>query len=583
MLKKTLAAIAVASFALPLQAAKVKDVTLNQLGRYTTGVFDDGAAEIVAYGPQTFRLFVINASENRVDILDIFDPTDPMKIGEIDVTVIEDEDGAIEEGAVGGVNSVAVSKSGLVGVAVENDNKQMPGWAAFFDTDGTYLNHVEAGALPDAITFTPNSSFALTANEGEPNDFYTVDPEGSITVVDLRDGVLNATASHADFTAFNNAFNDPSELPDGMRAPRWAEPGEAFSLAQDLEPEFIATSHDSRTAWVTLQENNGLAVVDIRSATVTELVGLGKKDHSIPGNGLDASNRDDAINIKNWPVLGTYMPDSIFAYRTRGKTYLVTANEGDGREYIYKIGEAGAPPCESPAFVDDDECVYTDESRVGDDEIELDPAVFTDPTLQENENLGRIKMLNTEGNLDSDDKYEEIHTFGARSISIWRPDGTRVFDTGDTMEQVTADALTPDFNCFNDAKNDPELDPEDCSDFNSTNDENQSFDNRSDDKGPEPEGVVVGKVKGRYYAFVGLERVGGIMIFDVTRPEMTRYVDYINNRDFSVEDVEAEDAGDLGPEGLVFIKADDSPTGIPLLVVGNEVSGSTTIYEVIAK
>ena len=126
-------------------------------------------------------------------------------------------------------------------------------------------------------------------------------------------------------------------------------------------------------------------------------------------------------------------------------------------------------------------------------------------------------------------------------------------------------------------------DVEDCSDFNSTNDENQSFDNRSDDKGPEPEGVVVGKVKGRYYAFVGLERVGGIMVFDVTQPENTRYVDYINNRDFSVEDVEEEDAGDLGPEGLVFIKADDSPTGVPLLVVGNEVSGSTTIYEVLSE
>ena len=572
MLKKSLAALAVASFVMPLQAAKIKDVTLKQVGRYATGVFDDGAAEIVAYDPATARLFVINASANTVDILDLSEPSDPSPWGVIDVTVLETMDDDIEMGEVGGVNGVAVSKNGLVGVAVENDDKQAPGWAAFFDVDGTYLNHVQAGSLPDAITFTPNSSFALTSNEGEPNDFYTVDPEGSITVVDLRDGVLNATAAHADFTAFNTL----AELPEGMRAPRWAE-NSGFSLAQDLEPEFIATSHDSRTAWVTLQENNGLAVVDIRSATVTDLVGLGKKNHMEAGNGLDASNRDDAINIQPWPVLGTYMPDSIFSYRTRGKTYLVTANEGDGREYGYDIGENGNPIDCLPPFEDDDGfcIVYTDEARVKD--VDLDTAVFPDPTLQEDENLGRIKMLNTEGNLDDDNEYEEIHTFGARSISIWRPDGTRVFDSGDTMEQVTAAALT-DMGCINSGE-----DVEDCSDFNSTNDENQSFDNRSDDKGPEPEGVVVGKVKGRYYAFVGLERVGGIMVFDVTQPESTRYVDYINNRDFSVEDVEEEDAGDLGPEGLVFIKADDSPTGVPLLVVGNEVSGSTTIYEVLSE
>jgi hypothetical protein len=579
MLKKTLAAIAVAAVVTPVHAAKVKDVTLNQVGRYTTGVFDDAAAEIVAYDPATESLFVINASDNTVDILDLSNPEKPSLWGTIDVTILEDMDDDIEMGEVGGVNSVAVSKRGRVGVAVENADKQAPGWAAFFDTDGTYLNHVEAGSLPDAITFTPNGKYALTANEGEPNDFYTDDPEGSITVIDLSGGVDNATARHAGFTA----FNDLTELPDGMRAPRWAEPDDDFTLAQDLEPEFIATSHNSRTAWVTLQENNGLAVVDIRSATVTDLVGLGKKDHNMPGNGLDASNRDDAINIRQWPVLGTYMPDSIFAYRTRGKTYLVTANEGDGREYIYKIKEDGAPECLSPSFVDEDEgeCVYTDEARVGDDEIVLDSSVFIDPedpaTLKKDMNLGRVKMLNTEGNTDNDGKYEEIHTFGARSISIWRPDGTRVFDSGDTMEQVTAVALT-DMDCIESGE-----DVKDCSDFNSTNDENQSFDNRSDDKGPEPEGVVVGKVKGRYYAFVGLERVGGIMVFDVTQPENTRYVDYINNRDFSVEDVEGEDAGDLGPEGLVFIKADDSPTGIPLLVVGNEVSGSTTIYEVLSK
>ena len=38
-------------------------------------------------------------------------------------------------------------------------------------------------------------------------------------------------------------------------------------------------------------------------------------------------------------------------------------------------------------------------------------------------------------------------------------------------------------------------------------------------------------------------------------------------------------AGDLGPEGLVFIPAAQSPNGRPLLVVGNEVSGTTAVLQ----
>jgi hypothetical protein len=333
-------------------------------------------------------------------------------------------------------------------------------------------------------------------------------------------------------------------------------PTPTTTFAQDMEPEYIATSHDSRTAWVTLQENNAIAIVDIPSATVTNVVGLGNKDHSLADNGLDASNEDVAINITTWPVLGTYMPDAIAAYRTRGRTYLVTANEGDGREYAY---DANEDDCLAAGHTyDDGDCFsWVDETRVKD--VTLDPSVFTDSTLQDKSNLGRLKMLTTEGNTDGDDEYEEIHAFGARSISIWDAGVSLVADTGDTIEQETAVAL-PD-------------------DFNSTNDENGSFDDRSDDKGPEPEGVVVGKVRGNNYAFVGLERVGGIMIFDVTDPANPRFVNYTNNRDFS-GNAEADTAGDLGPEGLVFIKPDDSPNGEPLLAVGNEVSGTTTIYQV---
>jgi hypothetical protein len=217
--------------------------------------------------------------------------------------------------------------------------------------------------------------------------------------------------------------------------------------------------------------------------------------------------------------------------------------------------------------------VYLDEIRVKDmdladtvleaaDDIGLDP-----DTLQDEKNLGRLKAVGTEGYSDSNGTWNKLYSYGARSISIWNTDGELVFDTGDMIEQMT-------FGKYPDV-------------FNSTNDENDSFDDRSDDKGPEPETAIVGKAFGRQFAFVGLERIGGIMIFDVTEPENTRYVNYVNSRDFTApnneqdENLEGVDAGDLGPEGLVFIKADDSPNGEPLLVVGNEISGSTTIYQVI--
>jgi len=553
MFKRTLLVAALAA-ALPAHAAKNKSIELMPLGTFETGIFDDGAAEIVAYDADGYRLFVINAAEGSVDVLDISDPTSP-SLANFFINVKDD----FPDGVVGGVNSVAV-REGLVAVAVENDDKQANGWAAFYTTEGEFLGAVEAGALPDAITFTHNGNYALVANEGEPSDDYSIDPEGSITIIDLRGGAPGV-ATHATFEAFNGASLDPSIRITGPGA----------TVAQDLEPEYIATSFDSSTAWVTLQENNAMAIVDIRSATVTDIVGLGRKDHSLPGNGLDASDRDDALNIANWPVLGTHMPDAIDSFRIRGRTYLVTANEGDAREYFFEVENEEA--CEAQGGLDydeDDGCLsWIDEERIKD--LDLDPVAFPNAgELQENVAIGRLAAITTEGDIDGDGDYDELHVFGARSISIWDAEGKLVGDTGDLMEVKTAEATL-----FCDG------DLEDCSGFNSNNDENDSFDSRSDAKGPEPEGVVVGKVRGVTYAFVGLERVGGVMIFDVSKPSMPKYVSYVNNRDFSAGDVEDGGYyGDLGPEGLVFIKPEDSPNGMPLLVVGAEVSGTTTIYQV---
>lgn len=905
-------------------------ITLTPVGTYETGIFDEGASEIVDYDPVTQRIFVVNADAGVIDVLDASDPTNPTKIA------------AVEQ--PGSVNSVAV-KNGIVATAVENEDVTLPGSIVFHDTDGNVLSTVTAGVLPDNIVFSPDGLKVLTANEGQPNDDYTVDPEGSVTIVDLGDGSIasvsalnNDNVTQVTFEGFNDKLY--SLLNKGVRIF-----GPGATVAQDLEPEYIAMSADSAYAFVSLQENNAIAVIDCAAGEAIDILPLGYKDHSsgqphldqytftvpnlpvlgtstaddftpillggfsglwyaadesddetkvfytvpdrgpngdafsvdgvtnrqfllpdyqaqivriyldvatgeltvdeqilltredgettvpitgipnIPGfdekpidgksndiaydpyggdmegivkhpngtfytvdeyrpaiyhffadgtlnaryvpegtsllgdtaqpegyygmetlpaeyanrranrgfeavaldpdknvvyafiqtpmynpdnstrnasdvirilgvdadtgvpveeyiyllernadsgfgfartdkigdavyagggkfyvlerdssnpsqpkighkyifeidityatnlqgegvptpvegmtweqhsaddlaaqevvpvwkekvlnlptigylpsdkpegialledgslavsndndftqagfpdltlgiiqfsdnNAMDASNRDDAINITNWPTLGMYMPDTIVAYDYDGITYIVTANEGDSRDYDG----------------------YSEEERVAD--LTLDETVFPNAEwLQADENLGRIKTTSANGDIDGDGDFDRIFTYGARSFSIWDQYGNLVFDSGDDLEQITA-----------------LYDPEN---FNSTNDENDSFDNRSDDKGPEPEGLAIGSFGGNTYLFLGLERVGGIVVYDITHPQHPAFMFFINNRDF---DGVAEEftAGDLGPEGLKFLPAEGTSTRTPWLLVGNEVSGTTTIYD----
>nr|MDF0365359.1 choice-of-anchor I family protein [Nodosilinea sp. TSF1-S3] len=491
---------------------------LVPIGTYETGVFDASAAEIVVYDPATQRLFVVNAQVPAVEVLDLSNPSAPTKLFDIDPSAY---------GA--GANSVAIA-NGIVAIAIESAVKTDPGSVVFFDIDGNFLNAVTVGALPDMLTFTPDGTKVLVANEGEPNADYSIDPEGSISIIDLSGGVENLTQASvtiADFTAFNDQRE--ALIASGVRIF-----GPNATVAQDVEPEYIAVTRDSRTAYVALQENNALAVVDTESGTVTEILPLGFKDHSVVP--LDASDRDGAINITTYPNLfGMYMPDSISLYEAGGTTYIVTANEGDARDYD----------------------TFAEEARVKD--LALDPVAFPNAAaLQADEALGRLTVTTTLGDANGDGLYEALYAFGGRSFSIWDTQGNLIYDSGAEFEQIIAERFPAD--------------------FNANNTENNSFDNRSDNKGPEPEGVAIGEVNGRTYAFIGLERFGGIMTYDITNPTQAFFVDFVNNRNFA-GDAEAGTAGDLGAEGLVFIAAADSPNGNPLVVVANEVSGSTTVFD----
>ncbi|MEO0836121.1 MAG: choice-of-anchor I family protein [Cyanobacteria bacterium J06642_3] len=482
-------------------------IELTQIGRYDSGIFDEGAAEISAYDAISQNLFVINAANNTIDILDISEPTNPTFTNAIEI-----------ENLGGGINSIAI-KNGLIAAAFEGESAQDLGSVVFFDTQGNVLNQVTVGALPDMVTFTPDGTKVLVANEGEPDeDDATNNPEGSISIIDLADGVLDPKTTTADFKAFND---QESQLrSQGVRI----FPGVAF--ANDAEPEFITVSPDGSKAFVSLQENNAIAVVDLKTESVTEIQGLGLKDYSIESNGLDASDQDNAIDIRNQPVFGLYQPDSIASYAVNGKAYYVTANEGDARD---------------------------EDARIAD--LVLDPTAFPDAEiLQSDVEIGRLEVSTIDGDDDGDGDFDRLVSYGGRSFSIRDAQGNLVFDSGEDFARITAQQV-------------PEL-------FNS-NGTIASFDSRSDAKGAEPEGVVVGKIDRKYYAFVGLERVGGVMVYDVTQPESAEFVQYINPID-----PETGDALDLAPEGLEFIPAEDSPNGEPLLTVSNEVSGTVSIYQI---
>lgn len=559
------ASVLLAATVLPGPAVAVDDpptasaddalLSIKVLGSHRTGQFDESAAEIVAFDPGSDRTFVVNAQSGSVDVLDASDPTDPTLIESISAADTAAADGStIPAGAV--ANSVDVREDGLVVVAVESDVKTDPGWMLVLDgRELETLGAVRVGALPDMVTFTPDGGRAVVANEGEPSDDYTIDPEGSVSVVVLPNALAAPSQSDvalADFHAFEDGGSKP--LPAGVRV-FGPTVNEEFPVSANLEPEYVALDGTGSKAYVSLQEANALAVVDLDSATVTDLLPLGAKDHMQPGMGLDPSDRDGLdgdpeVNIGAWPVLGLSMPDTIHAYTADGSTYLVTANEGDAREWgdyvegarVTDLGDDGIPPicADNPAA-----------------------------DLTSDAQLGRLNVTTASGLSADGSCYEQLYSFGARSFSIVDTDGTQVFDSGDAFEQITAE-VAPDF-------------------FNSNHSES-NVEGRSDDKGPEPEAITVGQVGDRTYAFIGFERVGGIAVFDITSPADSTFVTYLNNRDFSVSVEDAADpaavldaAADLGPESIAFVAAEDSPTDAAMLVVGNEVSGTTTFFSLTAE
>jgi hypothetical protein len=241
----------------------------------------------------------------------------------------------------------------------------------------------------------------------------------------------------------------------------------------------------------------------------------------LPQNSLDASNEDGVTQLKNWPVRGLYQPDAIVSVRINGTDYVISANEGDAREY------EGTPG-------------YIDIDRVKD--LTLDATMFPASEDYQNEaNLGRLNVMLSEGDIDNDGDYDYLYSYGARSFSIWSANGALVYDSGNSIATQTLAATPATFN---------------------------DEDKRSDDKGAEPESVDVLNIGNqRYILFVGLERTDQIMVYDITNPNAPVFLSILSH------------AGDEAPEGLLAIPAADSPTGKDLLIVSNEDSGTVSFYE----
>jgi len=537
---------------------------LVPLGTFT-GSGGLAASEIVAFDSTSKQLFINNGALNRIDIVDIATPATPTLVRSVDMGVYGR-----------GVQSVTVG-DGIVAAAVDvapvvsSDGRQTAsnGIVVLMDTTGRILRTVGVGNLPDHVSFTPDKKTILVAGEGEPicslenantpspaleakDPTLVNDANGTVSLIDVSNGATNATVTTLDFSSFDKT----ALLAEGVRV---FFPGS--TAAQDLEPEYITTNAAGTRAYVTLQEANAIAIVDLVNKSILDVAPLGYKDWGAPGLLIDTSDRDNqaltgaSMNLQSYtgvPLKGMYMPDTIASMQKGGATFLLTANEGDDRDYT----------------------CFTEKYRLGDNSLATNWSTGTVSSLL-NTNA-KLARMNTTNAFPTKPAFDAIYTYGGRSFSIWNSSGALVWDSGSQIEEIIARDYPTAFNSdSSDAA---------ASSLLMVQGQAARMDGRSDDKGPEPEAIAVGTIGAQTFAFVGLERMGGIMVYDVSKPTAPSFVRYKNA---ALEGLALTPANnttpgsyDVSPEGMVFVPAAASPNSKPMLIVANELSGTTTMYEV---
>ncbi|WP_260501844.1 choice-of-anchor I family protein [Aquabacterium sp. J223] len=384
----------------------------------------------------------------------------------------------INTAAFGSVNSVAIH-NGIAALAVEaSGDRRNNGQVLLYSTATRQLlpgtNAITVGALPDMLTFTPDGSKLLVANEGTPNAVadtpyvLNTDPVGSVSIIDMasRTVAANVTFGGLPQTGTNqgNVVRNP-----GM----------------NVEPEYIAVSKDGSKAYVSLQEHNNVAVINLSNNAATTVFSLGTKDFNLPGNEIDTRDNNNAVQFVNVPLKGLYMPDALGTHTdASGKHYFITVNEGDFRE----------------------------------DNVDRTTVNAVSGNTVPNNNYGRVRIT-------TDSTLGNYYAAGARSFSIRDENGDLVYDSGSILDREANKLGLYD-------------------------------DERSRDKGVEPEGLALLTIGGRTYAFIGLERTkqGSVAVFDITDPADTSFVRLLVND------------GLLRPEGLTGFEMD----GFYYLAVANE-------------
>ena len=514
---------------------------ITELSRIVSGD-GEGGAEIPTYHPASKRLFATNGARNTVDVYDLSNPEKPVRINRVDLKNFGSD-----------VTSVAAGRDVVVAAVHKaetfsaNGVPSLPnGVLVVMDLDGKVISSPDLkGVLPDAVTFTPSGTQALVAIEGQPvcakddpattinesTDYLkAVDPLGGVSIVDLSDP-RNPDVSFVGFKGFT-----VSEL----RAKGLALSSVVNDASKDLEPEYIVAL-DEMKAYVTIQEANGIGVLDLQSQAWIDV--RRAFESKLVGTPIDTSDRDSGRGPRSYVnVVGASQPDAIAGFKIGSGHYLVTANEGDAREYS---------------------CL-NDDLRAS--SLKVDSRRFQDwKTWSANSELGRSKVNPNAGDRDGDGDIDTIHLRGARSMTIYR-NGAVLWDSGKLLEEIQTSA----FGVQN--INGSHLLSTDKSTVNYLPQD------RSDDKGSEPEGIAVGIVGDARVAVLGLERMSALVVFDISNLRAPSLIKWIQM--MPVTSTPVSQATAWSPEGVVFVPAEKSPNGKALFITSFELSGSLTIHQI---
>ena len=516
-------------------------VKITEISSITSGD-GEGSAEIGTFHAASKRIFATNGVKNTIDIFDISDVANPKKVGSVSLSPYGNDVTSVAAGrdVVVAVVNVA-DKFSATGVPTTTNGK-----IVVFDTNGKVLSSPDVlGVLPDSVSFAPDGTTALVAIEGQPvcakddpataakedTDYSKAsDPVGGVTVVDLS----NPAAPVLRFAGFDQ-FSVTA-----MKAKGIAVSSVVNNVSKDFEPEFVSAV-DNNYAFVTIQEANAIGKLNIRTATFESVTRA--FESKLESVARDTSDRDAGAGPRNYKrVVGASQPDAIAAFKSGAGQYYVTANEGDAREYT---------------------CL-NDDLRAS--ALKVDPRRFPDwKAWSANAALGRAKVNPTNGDLDGDGDIDNIHLRGTNSMTIYRS-GSVFWDSGELLDQIQTQAFgVANINGSHSLSSDKST-------------MNYVGQDRSDDKGSEPEGVAVGMVGDRRIAVLGLERMTALVVFDITEPRKPIFQEWIQM--LPTKATPAKDVKHWSPEGIVFVPADKSPSGKALIITSYELSGSLSIHQI---